>query len=518
MKHTLTISKALLASSLFALAACGGGGSSSDTKAPVKPLEPPETAQGVFLDSEVEGLNYTSGRLSGLTDSAGIFRYEVGQPVTFSVGDIVIGTATGAETITPLDLVAAASDTSNSVVINIARFLQTLDDDGDPDNGITLLESVRALAANEAIEFNQPVTEFEDDGNVQTVVSTLTAVTTAGARMLVTAAAAQTHLDATLAAMNDGGGSTGDGEICADNTATDLSLQGNNAYAFTVDNGECLGLVAYDLEKAELPLIITTGNRSLEGLIFDNQIKVAKQFDSSISGNTIIRWYFTFNVTNTSSNLFCGYFRNLQSAAAAQDSSPVNFFEARVDGNYFDVTFFNNPYGDCISPGQTLPVYGDYIRGVASDDPLRVPGALSNLGPITLRADFRVHTQTLTPKPSLQANYFKWRNNGVGTQINDIEVSFTNTLDRSITLGRGVTLQPDSMKVRYFDNEGFFVSSGFVYLHDALGVDRTEIQSDDLIIPAGETFVLANDGASIGVKQLNPASATKAVVFLEWEY
>lgn len=494
MKHTLTISKALLASSLFALAACGGGGSSSDTKAPVKPLEPPETAQGVFLDSPVEGLGYSSGELSGVTDSGGVFQYEVGKPVTFSIGGIVIGTANGAGIITPLDLVASASDTSNSVVINIARFLQTLDDDGDPGNGITVSETARAVAENEAINFNQTVTAFEDDGNVQSVVGTLTS----GARMLITAAAAKAHLDATLAAMNDGGGSTGDSEICADNTATDLSLQGNNAYAFTVDNGECLGLVAYDPEKAELPLIITTGNRSLEGLIFDNQIKVAKQFDASISGNTIVRWYYTFNVTNTSNNLFCGYFRNLQSAAAAQDSSPVNFFEARFDGNYFD-----NSSRDCISPGQTLPVYGDYIRGVASVDPLRVPGALSNLGSITLRADLRV--QTLTEKISLRANDFKWNKDG-------IEASFTNTL------GRSITLQSDRMKVRYFDSGGFFVSSEHVNLYDALGVDKTELQNGDFIIPAGGTFVLADDLADIAVQNLSPATATKAVVFLEWNY
>ncbi len=197
-----TISYPFFLSLIMTLTACGGGGSSSD--------ETPQTQTGVFLDSAVEGLGYSSGALSGFTDSAGTFEYETGQSVTFTIGDILIGTANGADTLTPVELIDGASDASDPAVTNIARLLQTLDDDGDPSNGILITESVRDLAVNLTINFEVLLDLFTDNGNVQTVVSTLTAVTSAGARTLIDAASAEAHLSATLEALNNNGGGNTD--------------------------------------------------------------------------------------------------------------------------------------------------------------------------------------------------------------------------------------------------------------------------------------------------------------------
>ncbi len=207
MKHLIPPAAVLILSAT--LTACGGSSSSSSNDGDTPPPDTPQTAQGIFLDSAVEGLGYTSGALSGFTDNAGTFEYEDGQSVTFTIGDIVIGTTNGADTLTPLELIATASDASNPAVINIARLLQTLDDDGDPDNGILILPSVRELAVDQAINFDQSVDAFTDDGNVQTVVSTLTTMTSAGARMLIDAATASAHLNATLDGLNDDGGDNG---------------------------------------------------------------------------------------------------------------------------------------------------------------------------------------------------------------------------------------------------------------------------------------------------------------------
>ncbi|MEB3733367.1 hypothetical protein ULF88_02705 [Halopseudomonas pachastrellae] len=51
--------------------------------------------------------------------------------------------------LTPLDL-AGSTDINDPVVINIARLLQTLDEDGNPDNGIVIPE----LATTAALDFN----------------------------------------------------------------------------------------------------------------------------------------------------------------------------------------------------------------------------------------------------------------------------------------------------------------------------------------------------------------------------
>lgn len=121
----------------FCLAAC----SSSDNDAPAGS----STRTGVFKDSNVSGLAFVSGNQSGYTNANGQFTYESGQTVTFAVGGVTIGSATGSSVITPLDLVPG-STTASSQVQNIIRFLMMLDEDGNPDNGITISESTRAAA------------------------------------------------------------------------------------------------------------------------------------------------------------------------------------------------------------------------------------------------------------------------------------------------------------------------------------------------------------------------------------
>ena len=125
--------------SVVFLAACGGGGSTpAATVSPPPP--PPVTNTGIFLDSAVEGLTYQSGsNPPGTTDANGTFIYTPGETLTFSVGGVVLGTLPdGATVITPSDFGAAAE-------INIARFLQTLDADGDPSNVIDLTAAAIAM-------------------------------------------------------------------------------------------------------------------------------------------------------------------------------------------------------------------------------------------------------------------------------------------------------------------------------------------------------------------------------------
>lgn len=169
------------------LTACGGGGDSESTlitpdapipvvPTPVEPM-PTESKTGTF--SGIEGLSYSSGESSGITDENGSFEYEVGKVITFKIGDIVIGQTNGGATLTLSNL----GDTE-SVETNITRLLNVLDDDANPDNGIQIIDSVRELAMGAGINFNQTISEFINDVNVQAVVATLTEVTSAGARMI----------------------------------------------------------------------------------------------------------------------------------------------------------------------------------------------------------------------------------------------------------------------------------------------------------------------------------------------
>lgn len=126
----------------------------------------------------IAGLRFETPTCSGVTDHVGTFQFRSGEIVTFSVGNVVIGTARGAERLTVADLVARVDGNLDKLadpgLTNIARFLLTLDRDGNPDNGITLPVEVHELVGDRAIDFRyrimslpgapaDPVQAFTDD-------------------------------------------------------------------------------------------------------------------------------------------------------------------------------------------------------------------------------------------------------------------------------------------------------------------------------------------------------------------
>jgi hypothetical protein len=129
----------LLATSLLTFLSC------DDSKDPGMTDEP-SISQGVFIDSPVEGISYLSGSQSGKTDATGKFEYEEGKSVIFSVGGISLGESEGNDVVSPLDLIAN-STINTQAVRNIAAFLQSLDQDGNPGNGIKIsAETVEVLS------------------------------------------------------------------------------------------------------------------------------------------------------------------------------------------------------------------------------------------------------------------------------------------------------------------------------------------------------------------------------------
>lgn len=131
MKNIAKQSAAILVS-LFILVGCfhddDDNTSSGTTPTPV-------IISGVFIDDAVQGLTYESSATSGVTDAQGTYECVDGEGVTFSVGAVTLGTAACSDLITPVDLVPGA-DTDDPIVQAIASFLQSLDGDGDPNNGV----------------------------------------------------------------------------------------------------------------------------------------------------------------------------------------------------------------------------------------------------------------------------------------------------------------------------------------------------------------------------------------------
>jgi len=120
----ITMSMLTIASLTFV--GCGSSSSSSNT-----PITPPPATNGgtaFYVDSAVEGVNVTCGSTTSITDANGMFHYEDGKDCQFSIGGILLRTDSGLYQ----DKVIIEDN------IQTAQYLQSMDYDGNPQNGITI--------------------------------------------------------------------------------------------------------------------------------------------------------------------------------------------------------------------------------------------------------------------------------------------------------------------------------------------------------------------------------------------
>ncbi|MCK8045011.1 hypothetical protein MSG37_08950 [Shewanella sp. 1CM18E] len=136
-----------------------------------QPVTQPVTTpseSGVFLDSPVIGIGYKTETLSGVTDAEGRYNYVDGETVTFFIGDLEFPATTASGVVTPLDI-ASTEDITDDKVVNMARLLQTLDQDGDPNNGITITQT--AIDTAEPVDFGLSTTEFAATDAVKSTIA-----------------------------------------------------------------------------------------------------------------------------------------------------------------------------------------------------------------------------------------------------------------------------------------------------------------------------------------------------------
>jgi hypothetical protein len=162
-----------LGSTFLLLAACSnGGGDGISGGDPV--------LSGQLVDSTVSGVRYETATSSGITDSEGRFEYLEGEAVSFYLGGMLLGEAQGAATVSLFDLAQDVEPVvgntllkkairnrkegpSFSTVINLAVVLQTLDSDGNPDNGIAISEDVASLFEADSVNLNRHWKDFNHD-------------------------------------------------------------------------------------------------------------------------------------------------------------------------------------------------------------------------------------------------------------------------------------------------------------------------------------------------------------------
>lgn len=235
--------------------------------------------QGKFIDA-IAGLRYASGSQSGFTDAIGAFNCKTGSSISFYVGDILIGTAVCSALISPVDMVPGATDETHPTVSNIFAFLQTIDDDNDLKNGITITQAVRDAATSQSLDFDQTTADFAADLNVLNVVASLTAATTFGAHSLVGASDAESDLNSILLTALNG---IYNGAYTCD------ACDANGTWSMTITDGSILGSVCNvdtQLAFAISGTITSSGNSTIDaaGIGGNGQFSGTVSLDGEFDG------------------------------------------------------------------------------------------------------------------------------------------------------------------------------------------------------------------------------------------
>lgn len=156
--------------------------------------------RGHFIDSPVAGLSFQSPTHAGVTDVDGAFDYFPGERVELSIGSVPLGAPLAGHKTSPLDVFENA-DIEDPQVINMARLLQSLDMDGEPQGGIIITDDVAACLDQTMLDLGLTEVDFADDLQTEAVIQGTIdqCVGVEGVTLVnVSAEEAQAHLDETL--------------------------------------------------------------------------------------------------------------------------------------------------------------------------------------------------------------------------------------------------------------------------------------------------------------------------------
>ena len=117
---------------LLSLAGCGGGSN-----------PPAQAGTGYYLDNAVQGVRYSCGGSSGITDKDGRFTFEEDKGCTFSIAGITLREVPADELIDGKKIIEDD--------LRVAQLLQSIDADGNLDNGIQITDEV-LKALTQALE------------------------------------------------------------------------------------------------------------------------------------------------------------------------------------------------------------------------------------------------------------------------------------------------------------------------------------------------------------------------------
>ncbi|TYK64630.1 VCBS domain-containing protein, partial [Colwellia echini] len=259
-----------------------------------------------FTDNFVSGVSYTTSSgltgLTGDTGTAGEFKYNAGDIITFSIGDVIIAqfnaNAINGDTLFLQDIAGTElSDSNSSHVENMAIFLQALDSDLTDSNNTDGILSTDQLINNEnSYATNIIISQEIRDaftGYIDPTTGEVLDITTSGKEMISQALASVGIEFTRESERNDNGENTFE-SIAMDHVAQTIDgLAGDrapeNADAREIDTIDVPGgLINYHFLEAEGVITFTTDDLLVgavgkqvitENLIVDN-VKLSASFEN----------------------------------------------------------------------------------------------------------------------------------------------------------------------------------------------------------------------------------------------
>lgn len=297
---------------------CGGGSTSSITD-----------LKGQLVDSNISGVDYiTNSGKTGVTDANGYFAYSASDTnISFSIGslklpDFNLSAINSDGMILPSDLVGV--DRNNSTDANVSKLLrvfQSLDDDGNPSNGINITQ-----ATKDDINITQNLLDL----NISEINTTIIAT----GKTLKSELVVRTHFEETLRSLF-----SLDVDTVAPTTPTLTSdTNTTQATSTTVEvNGEVGAKIFVDGVDTN-QTIGSSGktNISIDTTAIvgnsDNFIITLKDSKNNIS-NTL-----TFTVTKTKALYIKSAVYDNNSTATPNDDKLYIYFNKSIDENDFSVS------------------------------------------------------------------------------------------------------------------------------------------------------------------------------------
>jgi hypothetical protein len=145
---------------LFILFFCGCGSSGSNSST--------GSNTGYLIDAPISGVEYTCDDISGITGTNGEFNYNNTCNIVFKIGGILIGEIDTSninedKNVLPADLIGVNRDNiEDEKVLKLIQFLQTIDDDDNPDNNIQITKEVREKLKDCFLDFTTSANEEHD--------------------------------------------------------------------------------------------------------------------------------------------------------------------------------------------------------------------------------------------------------------------------------------------------------------------------------------------------------------------